>query len=464
MSGLSKSHIPGILIAGTGFLADQFDLAVIDLVKAIMIKVPGYTVLTSFDKGLVSAAALWGAVFGQLFFGAYSDRIGRRTVFMMTASMVIIGSLGSAFSWNASPNFSVYRVLALWRFILGFGVGGEYPLSATITTESSSKMMRGKLLACTFSLQGIGKLLCGVVTYILLQTNASRNFTFRFILAFGGLPSALSFYFRWKMEESQEGKKAVNRANSKGQLATLRTGLPYFWPLLLGTSLNWFLQDITFYGNGLFSSNFTEMMGLGSSVLAKTKISVIISLIALPGYCFLIIFIDRIGRKQIQLFGYSCICIIFLIMGSLFHTLRDDYKPLFLILFALSFTFTNFGPNGTTYIIPAEIFPPEIRGTFNGISAASGKLGAAITSTSFAIIEDKFGLTTIFFICCIVGIAGFFVTFFFTPNYSPTLLNEIDEKLDDRFQHKFENCIARPMPRYLPDDSKWGVHRSLVSS
>jgi len=451
MTSISVNHLPGILIAGTGFLADQFDLAVIDLVKAVMKEVPEYQHQSSFDTGLVSATALWGAVFGQLFFGTYADRIGRRAVFMMTASMVILGAIGSAFSWNAHPHFGVYRVLAVWRFILGFGVGGEYPLSATITTENSSSLLRGKMLACTFSLQGFGKLLCGVVTYALLQTNLDNNYIFRFILAFGAVPSATTFYFRWKMKESQEGKKAVERAKNRGQWQTLKMGFPYFWPLLFGTSINWFLQDITFYGNSLFSSHFTAIMGLGSDLVSKCKNSMYISLIALPGYFLTILLIDPFGRKQIQLFGYACICVIFLIMGLQFDTLKDDYKAIFLILFALSFTFTNFGPNGTTYIIPAEIYPPEIRGTFNGISAAAGKMGAAVTSTSFDFIEDAYGLTTIFFICSGVGVLGFLVTCIFTPNYTPVLLNKIDDTPGDRFERKFKKCFARAMPRYLPE-------------
>merc|ERR1719397_608485 len=143
-------------------------------------------------------------------------------------------------------------------------------------------------------------------------------------------------------------------------------------------------------------------------------------------------------------------------MGSQFTTLKEhkSLHPLFLILFAMTFTFTNFGPNGTTYIIPAEIFPAEIRGTFNGISAASGKLGATITSFTFKTIEKAHGLSTIFYICSVVGLLGLLVTIFFTPNYSPKKLDDIDEEPEDRFEALFDKCIARPMPRYLPDEKE----------
>jgi len=88
--------------------------------------------------------------------------MGRKPAFIITCLLCIMGCIGSACVVD-SPEYGVYTQLAAWRFVLGLGVGGEYPLSATITSESTSKANRGRNLALIFSMQGFGRLLCNLV-------------------------------------------------------------------------------------------------------------------------------------------------------------------------------------------------------------------------------------------------------------------------------------------------------------
>ena len=135
-----------ILISGAGFLADAYDLFVINVVVDMMSQVDYKQPLTNELKSNVKTTALIGAVVGQIGFGATADLIGRRKVFIMTCSLVIIGALLSA-TVQDTETFGIYSQLALWRFVLGVGVGGEYPLSAAITSESSSMDDKIKNLA-----------------------------------------------------------------------------------------------------------------------------------------------------------------------------------------------------------------------------------------------------------------------------------------------------------------------------
>ena len=64
------------------------------------------------------------------------------------------------------------------------------------------------------------------------------------------------------------------------------------------------------------------------------------------------------------------------ILTSAYDQLVKDYIEVFLILYAIAFFFANFGPNATTFIIPAELYPTRYRSTGHGFSAAMGKLGA----------------------------------------------------------------------------------------
>lgn len=77
-------------------------------------------------------------------------------------------------------------------------------------------------------------------------------------------------------------------------------------------------------------------------------------------------------------------------------------------IYCLNYFFTEFGPNTTTFVLPPEIFPASVRTTSHGISATVGKLGAAVGTFSFPLLQAKFGLPGPMWIAgasCIVGLA-----------------------------------------------------------
>ena len=147
----------------------------------------------------------------------------------------------------------------------------------------------------------------------------------------------------------------------------------------------------------------------------------IIAAIGLPGYYISVWLMDSLGRKNIQLQGFSMMFIIFLGL-AIFLDALDDVPALLLILYGLTFFFSNFGPNSTTFVLPAETFPVEVRSTFNGLSAAMGKVGAAIGSATFKPIVNSFGKKTnmgdkVAFYCCAgVALLGVIVTIFFVED------------------------------------------------
>ena len=158
---------------------------------------PRYQAQTTEGKSAVANAALIGSILGQLAFGVAGDALGRKWCFVLSSLLLIVGCLGSAtamagFSLRcasyvggmcasaaAKPAGSwddVYVQLAIWRGILGFGVGGEYPLASTITSEGAGSgghkgaASRGKAVATIFSMQGWGKLAAALLNYAVIAT------------------------------------------------------------------------------------------------------------------------------------------------------------------------------------------------------------------------------------------------------------------------------------------------------
>jgi len=138
-----------------------------------------------------------------------------------------------------------------------------------------------------------------------------------------------------------------------------------------------------------------------------------------------ILFIDKIGRRSLQFWGFLAVCFVFLLLGleQVFHM---NWKYVELILFGLSFFFSNFGPNMTTFILPTEVYPTIARATCHGISAASGKLGGVVGTSMFSPVSQSLGLGPLLLLCSFVAAAGALVTFVFTKETKNVDLSSLD--------------------------------------
>lgn len=458
------SRTARVLLAGAGFLADAYDLFVINLVlRLLRDEYPSYAAsgkLRSLE-GAVASAALFGSIFGQVGAGSLADVIGRKKIFVGTAALIIIGSIGASLCID-SGYFSIYTQIACWRAFLGMGVGGEYPLAATVTSESSSASKRGTLMAAVFAMQGVGALLSVVVVLFCLSIGLTPGITWRFALAFGAVPAILAFPWRMRMHETESFER-VKEARKHGVshssefLVAFRL---YKWHML-GTALSWFLLDVDFYANGLFNHDVTSVIlsaGLPSTPFYDARNAAIVCLMGVPGYWLSVLYLERVGRKSVQFMGFMMMAILFLICG-LGHSwflaeVSEGYsyrKWMFLFLYGLTFLFSNFGPNTTTFVIPGEIYPPTVRATCHGFSAASGKLGAATGAYFFPLLlgpggsvhPTEFGLQRCMLICSLIAVLGALVTYFLTPSYDAMSLDEDEPYLALEF-----HCL-RPSPEQL---------------
>lgn len=135
-----------LFTASMGFFTDAYDLFIIGLVVVILKKQWG--VSGGIDKLAVTSVALLTAAVGSWLFGRLADRFGRKSVYGWEMLVLAAGAIASAFS----P--SIWWLVA-FRAILGFGIGGDYPVSSTLMSEYAGRKDRGKMVALVFSAQGI---------------------------------------------------------------------------------------------------------------------------------------------------------------------------------------------------------------------------------------------------------------------------------------------------------------------
>jgi PHS family inorganic phosphate transporter-like MFS transporter len=219
---------------------------------------------------------------------------------------------------------------------------------------------------------------------------------------------------------------------------------------LFACATSWFLVDVVFYSNNLFQSQIyrrylpkkLDEVNAYQDAFKIAKLQAIIAICStIPGYWVTVYFIDRIGRVKIQQMGFFFMAVVYLAIGIPYNMYWEhNTNAGFMILYGLIFFFSNFGPNTTTFIVPAELFPARFRSTCHGISGASGKVGAIIGSIGFLWAshnreEDGYpkaiGMTASLVILSGVCIVGMLVTKFFTRETMGRSLEE-NEIVDDQ--------------------------------
>uniref|UniRef100_A0ACD5Y4G2 Uncharacterized protein n=1 Tax=Avena sativa TaxID=4498 RepID=A0ACD5Y4G2_AVESA len=434
-------HFTAIAISGMGFFTDAYDLFSVSLVVDV-IGHRYYQYRGSQTRRGVSAAinviALCGTVPGQLVFGWLGDKMGRKRIYGYTLILMVVCSLASGFSFSRRTGKSVVTVLCFFRFWLGVSIGGDYPLSATIMSEYANKKTRGAFIAAVFAMQGFGNLAAGIVGMIVSKAfeKASPDdidYVWRIVLMLGAVPALLTYYWRMKMPETarytalvaMNTKKATSdmaqvldmhitpeeeaalddelAGQDDGQYGLFSSEFYHRHGLhLLGTTVCWFVLDVTFYSLNLFMKDiFTVVKVLpspdepGNQVKRMIHATGLHTAVALggtlPGYFFAVAFIDRIGRIKIQLLGFTMMTLLTLCLAIPFDQWHErKNRAWFVIMYGFTFFFANFGPNTTTFILPAEIFPARMRSTCHGISGAVGKVGAIIGVLAFSFTDRHF--------------------------------------------------------------------------
>ncbi|GMF28766.1 unnamed protein product [Phytophthora lilii] len=366
-----------------------------------------------------------------------------------TCLLLIFGGILCTVSYGGSASGTLW-FLAVARFILGVGIGGEYPLAASSTAEDASSVSdRNTRVALTFSLQGVGSLTAAILGNLLIEALANADkgendhtrleIVWRLLFGIGVIPACIVCYYRITAEETDAYKAAEERrlatqaahpANKRAQISFI---LRHYGVSLLGTAGTWFLFDIVFYAQNLFSASILSVVGVkNASLQVITTQNAFVALMALPGYYVAVYFINRIGRKVIQLQGFVVMTILFLVLAIFWDELKKD-AVLFIILYGAALFFSNFGPNMSTFVVPTEMFPTPIRTTCHGFSAAAGKAGAAIGSFGFSIWVEKdgFGYSGAFYTFAAITLISIPLTWFCMFDNKQSL-DEMDEQFYER--------------------------------
>jgi MFS family permease len=373
---IGSIHWKIMFISGMGFFTDAYDLFIIGVVMA-MLKDEWHP--SALEIGLVTSTALLASALGAFLFGRVADMLGRKRIYGYECLVLAIGAVASAFS----PNIIW---LIIFRIILGIGIGGDYPVSATIMSEYAGKRTRGMLVTLVFSMQAAGLIFGPLLAAGLLATPLSHDVIWRILLAFGAIPALVVFQARRGIHETpryllaagrhDEFHAAIGHVTGQNNGEATKNGESpragekvTFWQgfhvlvsnrrtlaWLVGASMAWFLMDFAYYGNTVSSPLVLAAVSPDKSLLHRTLVELLIFVIAAaPGYFVAALTMDKIGRKVIQVLGFVVMGLAFAAM-ALIPGIEHLVIP-FLIIYGISYFFTEFGPNATTFVYPSELFP-----------------------------------------------------------------------------------------------------------
>jgi MFS family permease len=449
---MTNLHVRFWLLAGLGIMLDGFDFFIIGVANPLIAEDFDVSAAT---KGLISAAAILGAIVGAGLLGPLADKVGRRRIFKFDLWLFVVFSLLCVLAWDAAS-------LIAFRFMLGIAIGLDYPIAASYLAEILPARGRGRWLVAAFSLQAAGILLGAMAGVVILEALPEVD-SWRVMLGFGVVPALIIIFLRrgtpesprWLARNGREEEAAAvaerlcahpvmvtdaDRATTEevpeGLRALIRPELfSRRWRRrTVFTAVPWFLMDIATYGVGIFTPTLLAAIAVSgadstfiSDDISATVGTAVLDVFLVIGFAIAIFAVDRVGRVPLQISGFAVMTVALCILG-LSESLDgggDEHLGMVIVGFALFNTFMNLGPNATTYALPAEVFPSEMRAAGHGFAAASAKSGAALGVFLFPILLDDIGTAALLFIVAGACFVGMLVTIAFRIEPRGRSLEEI---------------------------------------
>ena len=353
-----------LLAAALGWMLDGFDVMLYALVLTYIMTDLG---MSKAQSGLLGTLTLVASGFGGVLFGLLADRIGRKKGLMLSILTYSVCSFASGLSTSIT-------MLAVFRFILGLGMGGEWNTGATLVAETWPVHLRAKALAIVQGSFAIGYALAAVVAWMVL-----RVADWRMVFFVGILPALVTLWIRRGVPESEmwSNRSAASSAQESGAQGSgfLRE---IFSPRYLRSTLA--LMFLNFFGMFAWWGLFTwipaflilspEQGGLGFSEDRKTLLLVLLNLTGmLPGYISFGWVADWLGRrKAFVLYTFAAALLV-----PLYATASNFWM---LLLLGSPVAFFGTGFFSGSGIIGSEIYPTPIRAralgfTYNGARTLS---------------------------------------------------------------------------------------------
>lgn len=425
--GLLFGYDTAVIAGAIGFLASKFEL-------------------TPLMTGWAASSAIWGCVFGAMYAGILSDKIGRKKALILSAVLFTISAVLSAIPTNLSQFVTA-------RFIGGLGVGSASMLSPLYISEMAPARIRGTLVTGYQLAIVLGINIIYIVNYLIADSSTEAwniEYGWRYMVGSEAIPALIFLVLllivpespRWltskgreseamdvlkKANEDEEASKVMEEIKEalKEEKGTLKE---LFAPglrmaMMVGMVLALFSQITGINAIIYYAPEIFKQVGIGSgSALFQTMIIGFVNVI----FTFVAIkFIDKLGRRTLLLWGVSGMAFCLMGMGAFFYFEIGSGPVLLLFIIGFIGSFAaSLGP--IPWVLISEIFPTKIRGIAMSFSVVTLWIGVVLITQFFPVLLNSVGGAFTFWVFMGNALILLWFTWKYIPETKQKTLEEIE--------------------------------------
>ncbi|KAF2206260.1 hypothetical protein CERZMDRAFT_53505 [Cercospora zeae-maydis SCOH1-5] len=382
------------IACGAGLYSDGYLQAVIGPVNTCLKKIYGKAYTHSTAAQNVTSIAFAGTVAGQLAFGYTSDHYSRKwSLLVSTVILIIFAALGAGAYGAGGTLEGLIAALTAYRFLLGIGIGGEYPAGSVGCAESTTELREGhrNRWFCMFTNVQIdlGFIVGSLIPTILVRL-APHNLglVWRLSLALGVVAPVSLFYLRLKLEEPKSYRKENFTRTSTPYWLVLK----FYGPRLILVAAIWFIYDFLTYPFSIYSSAWINVIEPEQALWQVFGFSTLVNFFYLPGAIFGSYTSDWLGPRKALMWFVIAQGVFGFVMSSAYEELRKPKNvSAFVVLYGLFLALGEMGPGDNIGLVASKTCATGVRGQYYAIAAACGKIGGFIGNYIFPYIQNAGG-------------------------------------------------------------------------
>ena len=386
-----------LLAASLGWALDAFDTL---LYALILPSVMAALHLSKSSAGLLGSLTLIAAAAGGILLGLAADRYGRTRAMMASVLLYAVFTAACGLAWS-------FPSLALFRILLGLGMGGEWASGASLVAETWPGQHRDKALALMQSAFAVGYGLAAIVVFFVLPIAGWRGVFF-----VGLLPALLTFWIRRHVPEPASFRRQTSPKSQSPLVQLFRTPLRRY---TLALSLMNACCLFAWWGFNLWVPSYLSLSiakgGIGFTPRTMTVLIVAMQIGMWLGYVSFGYLATAFGRRRVYisfLVGAAALLVIYANLRS----------PWLLVLLGPCLAFLATGYFSGFVAVTAETYPDAIRSTGQGFTYNFGRLASAAAPYVAGTLAQQHGFATAFHL----DAAAFLVAallWFWIPSRSP---------------------------------------------
>ncbi|MCH7299835.1 MFS transporter [Pseudomonas capeferrum] len=428
--------------AGGPFL----DGYVLSIIGVAMLQITNALQLSAFWEGLIAASALIGVFLGGFLGGWFTDKYGRKVLYLV--DLIAIVGFSVAQFWVESA-----WALFAWRLLIGIAVGADYPIATSLLAEFLPRKQHGPLLAAMVLMWFAGAATAYMVGELLLRVGGDDGW--RWVLASALVPGALFLIARSGTPESPRWLLSKGRIAEADAVIKRVYGPDYsiadlpeqvsdkpvsVWSLfhsgygkrMAFVTLFWTCAIVPLFAIYAFAPKVLQALKLTGDWAAYGSIA--ITLLFTLGCLVATKLINRLGRRKMLIHSFLWSGMSLLLLG-----LFPDASPTTVLVLFGAYAVLIGGAQVLEYVYPNELFPTEIRASAVGLATSLSRVGAAVGTYLVPISLVSYGIANTMFAAALISLFGALISWWLAPETS---------KLDLQQAAALGSTSAAPSPSH----------------